>query len=85
MEILLALLFISLLCLSIGSLLLKKNLINQLKLEIFCHYTTLIILILILFKTDELYIVLLSVLCATPVGLSIPLKTKRFNALKQSV
>lgn len=82
MEILLALLLISLLCLSIGSLLLKMKPLNQLKLEIFCHYTTLIILIPIIFRTDNLLNVLASVLCAIPIALSIPLKTKRFKAMK---
>lgn len=82
MEILLALLFITLLCLSIGSLLLGKKTLNQLKLEIFCHYTILIILILIIFKTNDLFNVLASVLCAIPIALSIPLKTKRLNTMK---
>lgn len=75
-------LLISLLCLSIGSLLLKKKPLYQLKLGIFCHYTTLIILILIIFRTDNLFNVLASVLCAIPIALSIPLKTKRLNTMK---
>lgn len=76
------LLLTSLLCLSIGSLLLQKNPLNQLKFEIVCNFTILIILILILFNTDDFYIVLFSILCAIPVGLTIPLKTKRMKAMK---
>lgn len=85
MEILLVLLFTSLMCLSIGSLLLRKNPINQLKLEIFCSYTTFIVLILTLFKTEELYFFVFGILCAIPVGLTIPLKTKRLNRLNKGV